>query len=201
FKKICAEFEQNFHSFFGEFLKNHNYCVIRGIASKNLRTHTDPIKKMYYNDTIKNSTPAENLYAEHQLRLLFLLLVRGVESGNAYYEFSDGKKVAAHSVDAVVRYIREHFTDITMEMLVKKFGYSERQLLRMIKHHTGNNFKTQVMYHRLQRARQLLESTDLSVKEISEIIGYESPEYFCRLFKRETYRTPLEYRAQMQKKI
>ena len=97
-----------------------------------------------------------------------------------------------------MRYIKEHYTDINMEKLIKKFGYSERQLLRMVKNHTGNSFKTQVMLHRIQKARQLLEYTDLTVKEIAEIIGYESPEYFCRLFKRETYRTPLEYRSELK---
>lgn len=46
-----------------------------------------------------------------------------------------------------------------------------------------------------ERARELLDSTELSIGEISDILGYESPSYFCRAFKREVGTTPTMYRT------
>ena len=195
-KRIVSEFEKRTANVFSEFMKNHSYCIIKGFTTKELMNNLSPLSKIYSNTSVRAVSPTEDLIAEHSFKLLLLSMQHKIDTGKAYCEYSDSKKVTVHSADTIVRYIKEHYTDITMDKLVKKFGYSERQLYRMVLNHTGNNFQTLVMYHKLQRARQLLEATELSVKEICEIIGYESPEYFCRIFKRETYRTPLQYRKE-----
>ena len=203
FNRIVNEIEKTAHTCFADFIKNHSYIILRSFEFKELNYYIKPLPNNTRNgDSISlfQRTALDNLAAEYQLRMLILFMANKVLTKEAVYEFNEGKRVAAHSADTVVRYIKEHYTDINMEKLIKKFGYSERQLLRMVKNHTGNSFKTQVMLHRIQKARQLLEYTDLTVKEIAEIIGYESPEYFCRLFKRETYRTPLEYRSELKAK-
>jgi len=203
FNRIVNEIEKTVHTCFADFIKNHSYIILHGFELKELNYYIKPLpNKEKAGDSLSlfQRTALDNLASEYRLRMLILFMANKVLTKEAVYEFNEGKRVAAHSADTVVRYIKEHYTDINMEKLIKKFGYSERQLLRMVKNHTGNSFKTQVMLHRIQKARQLLEYTDLTVKEISEIIGYESPEYFCRLFKRETYRTPLEYRNELKAK-
>jgi len=47
---------------------------------------------------------------------------------------------------------------------------------------------------RVGRACQLLDLTDLSVKEIAERVGYSDPYYFSRLFKKATAHSPVAYR-------
>jgi len=49
---------------------------------------------------------------------------------------------------------------------------------------------------RLERAKELLAHTTLSVAKIAEQVGFESPFYFSRRFKRHTALTPRDYRAQ-----
>jgi len=44
------------------------------------------------------------------------------------------------------------------------------------------------------RAQTLLRTTELSVREIAVQTGFQTEQYFCRLFKRHTGRTPLEFR-------
>ena len=41
---------------------------------------------------------------------------------------------------------------------------------------------------------QLLEHTNYNVKEISEIVGYDNPLYFSRVFKKEIGQSPAQYR-------
>jgi transcriptional regulator GlxA family with amidase domain len=47
---------------------------------------------------------------------------------------------------------------------------------------------------RINIAKNLLATTNLSVKEISTIIGFKDPLYFGRCFKRNTGQSPSEYR-------
>ena len=47
---------------------------------------------------------------------------------------------------------------------------------------------------RINKAKELLESTDCPVSEIGSIIGYENPLYFSRIFKKQTGLSPAAYR-------
>ena len=68
--------------------------------------------------------------------------------------------------------------------------------------HFIRTFKTQVGYSplayqtrlRIERAKDLLQATDLRVSEIAQRIGYQNPMYFSSTFKKHTGMTPLEYR-------
>lgn len=55
------------------------------------------------------------------------------------------------------------------------------------------NYITEV---RMEKAREYLKDTDLSVIEIAENVGYEDSQYFFRVFKKTTGVTPLQYRQQ-----
>ena len=84
------------------------------------------------------------------------------------------------------------------EELSKKFGYSERHLHRIIKNCTGNNFRILIMLERITHANSLLKNTTLSLDEISKVLGLKSKEYFCKLFKKQTGMTPMEYRESVK---
>ena len=47
---------------------------------------------------------------------------------------------------------------------------------------------------KIEEAKKLLRSTDLSVTEISDRLGYDTSGYFCRQFKLRTGETPLKYK-------
>ncbi|MEI8138243.1 MAG: helix-turn-helix transcriptional regulator [bacterium] len=52
-----------------------------------------------------------------------------------------------------------------------------------------------MMNQRLNKARHLLSSTSLSIKEIAEAVGYDNPLYFSRVFTTQMNITPSRYRA------
>ena len=49
-------------------------------------------------------------------------------------------------------------------------------------------------YIAINRAKELLQGTSLKISEISEMVGYENPSYFNYTFKKNTGKTPGEYR-------
>ncbi|MCD8337171.1 MAG: helix-turn-helix transcriptional regulator [Lachnospiraceae bacterium] len=64
----------------------------------------------------------------------------------------------------------------------------------MIKDEAGENFIEYLTRVRVEKAKELLEKPDLSIKAISSLCGYSDPNYFSRLFKKQTDMTPREYR-------
>lgn len=51
---------------------------------------------------------------------------------------------------------------------------------------------------RISNAQTLLKSTNYNVTEIADIVGYDNPLYFSRLFKKQSGMSPSEFRKQLK---
>ena len=71
---------------------------------------------------------------------------------------------------------------------------SEVYLNEVVKKTTGMTPSGWINVAILLEAKRMLRSTTLTVKEISHNLGFEDHAYFCRLFKKNTNMTPLEFR-------
>ncbi len=78
--------------------------------------------------------------------------------------------------------------------LMTELGMSRTQLHRKITSMTGHSAAHFVRLVRLAKAKQLMKNDALSISEISYQTGFTSPDYFSRVFKKETGMTPREYR-------
>ena len=81
-----------------------------------------------------------------------------------------------------------------MEDLAKQVGMSLRNFSRRFKTATGKSVTNYIQEFRLQEAKQLLESSNLSASEIMDQVGYNDERSFRRLFKRHTGLSPKYYR-------
>jgi AraC-like DNA-binding protein len=90
-------------------------------------------------------------------------------------------------------------SDITLEKLARHFYVSKYHLSRIFKTVTGFNFKDYLVLYRLNEAKKLLLSTDFSVTDISQMIGYKDVNHFIRIFCQRENVTPLQYRKKMVK--
>lgn len=66
-------------------------------------------------------------------------------------------------------------------------------LSRMFKEHTGSCFTDYLAEKRIQRAVELMHTTDLRLSQIGERVGYEDPNYFSRVFKKRRGMGPREF--------
>jgi transcriptional regulator GlxA family with amidase domain len=78
--------------------------------------------------------------------------------------------------------------------LARELGVSYTSFRRTFAHHTGLSPHQYRLQLKIGRARQLLSETPLTVKEVAFRSGFESEQYFCRLFKRKTGLAPGEWR-------
>lgn len=89
----------------------------------------------------------------------------------------------------------------TLENIAEQFDMSPRNFSRRFKLATG---KTPIKYlheMRLNNAKELLQSSNLSVAEIAYKVGYNDMSYFAKLFKKELYVSPKEYRKTVRAKL
>ena len=84
--------------------------------------------------------------------------------------------------------------NLTIEEIADALGMNKDYLGKQIKNKTGLSFRT--LYNRLkiEYAKPLIKSGQYKVYEISELLGYSSPDYFTQLFKNEVKMTPAEYK-------
>ena len=69
--------------------------------------------------------------------------------------------------------------------LAKRMHLSESQLFRKIKALTGRSTAVYIRSIRLQKAKELLESSRFTVSEVAFQVGFNSPSYFSRVFSKE----------------
>ena len=92
--------------------------------------------------------------------------------------------------------IREHLeSSLTIQQVAENLGVSYSNFRKLFKEYTGISPATYQQDLRLQRAKELLSTTDMSIKEIAYRLNFESPDYFSAKFKAKTGRRPSELRG------
>lgn len=79
--------------------------------------------------------------------------------------------------------------------LASKVNLSPSYLSDLLKRETGLNAMDHIHHFVIEQAKNTLIQTNQSVSEIAYSLGFEYPQYFSRLFKQKTGKTPLEYRS------
>ncbi|QHQ59386.1 helix-turn-helix domain-containing protein [Anaerocolumna sedimenticola] len=97
---------------------------------------------------------------------------------------------------SIASYIDINYGDknLSLTSVADIFSISEPYLSSIFKQSLGINFSTYMEGIRIDKAKELLEKTNLSIGEISDHVGYGSANSFCRAFKRVTGISASEYR-------
>jgi LacI family transcriptional regulator len=113
---------------------------------------------------------------------------------------SDTMAVADWAVASAARYMRELASQgCGVKDVLAKVHMSRAALEKRFRKHLNRSPKQEIRRIRLERIKQLLVETDLTLERIAELVGFEHPEYMSVLFKRETGQTPGRYRNQFKK--
>jgi len=83
--------------------------------------------------------------------------------------------------------------DLSLNFIANKLGYSESHLSRIFFEATRMNYISYIQRQKLNYAINLLKSTKITIKEVSEKIGYSNPNSFMRMFHKLTGMTVIQY--------
>jgi len=98
----------------------------------------------------------------------------------------------AQLCDEVVTYIGAHYgnPDLSLADIAGHVKLSSTHLCSVFKRITGKNISDCITAVRMERAKALLLSTNLPLKDISETVGYSNQYYLSARFKKHTGHTP-----------
>lgn len=95
--------------------------------------------------------------------------------------------------------IRENLTNnISLESIASEINMSYSWFRKIFKEYTGFSPANYIQEMKLQRAKNLLISSDLSIKEIAYSLNFDSISYFSSTFRKKTGYTPLQYRMSIK---
>ena len=92
-------------------------------------------------------------------------------------------------------YFGECYKTLTFTELSAKLNVSARQLNRIIKTFYNTTFNEKLISIKIQNSTHLLQTTDMTAEEIAEAVGFSSPSYFFRVFKKHRNMSPMQYKT------
>lgn len=126
------------------------------------------------------------------LEALLISLVRETQGG----QFTP----VGGNMQAVRQYIAENFrTRITLANLCFLFGINKTTLCRSFKLAYGTTVLEYINDLKIREAKACLQQGKLTITQISDMLGFSSVHYFCRLFKQRTGLSPTEYAKTQEK--
>jgi two-component system, response regulator YesN len=105
------------------------------------------------------------------------------------------------AVRRAVHFIEENYgRDLPLEEVAKSVGLSPSYFSSSFKRETGKNVVEYITEYRVEKAIELLCTTNLNTSEVAYRVGFNDPKYFARIFKRSVGVTPSLYRRYSQEK-
>ncbi|MFD0711545.1 helix-turn-helix domain-containing protein [Paenibacillus sp. GCM10027626] len=93
-------------------------------------------------------------------------------------------------------YMQEHYQEkITLEQMAARFYLNKNYLSQLFKVEAGINFTRYLNAVRVEKAKELILHTSLSIQEIAEMTGFGDFRYFSRVFRAHTGQSPTEFKA------
>ena len=137
-------------------------------------------------------------------KTLRTLASRIIEEEDEVGSISDGQSiklkenVQSHWVNVAIDYIRKNYMNqIALSDIARETRLSESHLSMLFKTETGINFLQYLNAVRINNALRLLTQSNMNVSEIARAIGFPTPGYFTKVFRRFMGRTPTEYRNEL----
>ena len=181
---LCSEFHKNLSLF----TKNSFYIP------------NDPEYVLELMQNIRSEVQSTNTMSHQAAHCYLQLLLTYIIRNDSSTQKSTFKSSSLSLVEKMMKYISNNsHNDISVSDLSQEFGFSESYISRLFKNASGIGFKEYVTLQRLKNAEIMLNTTELSIQEISMSCGFNDSNYFSSTFKKHHGMSPTKYRKQIYK--
>ena len=104
-------------------------------------------------------------------------------------------------IDEMISFIHEHYdTDLSLTDIAEQFNLSSGYVGILFKKSTGENFKDYLNIYKVQKAKEILETEDIKIKDLAQRVGCNTTNTFIRMFKKYVGISPGQYGEQVKEK-
>jgi AraC-like DNA-binding protein/mannose-6-phosphate isomerase-like protein (cupin superfamily) len=140
-------------------------------------------------------TNRSRLTVKTYLKMILISLMNHYSDYGRTHEVFERRQAAIQRLGPLFDLLEKHFNEmITIESAADVVGMSQSHFRRFFKQVTGQSFVTYVNHFRIAKAQHLLATTEKSILEISEEVGFCDQSYFGTVFRRLVRTPPLQYR-------
>lgn len=177
------------------YLLGSDFCETKLFMEKKnhivFKDHSDIYNylKLLVNEISRNGGKSTRIVQLHVAQLLLKL-------SEAYEEntYTKSVKSIVH-IRKAISYIQSHyFDDVKIDKLAKHVGVHTNYLQRIFKENMNETIVDYLTKIRIEKAKELLSSTDIAIIDICLYVGINSRQYFTYLFKKHLGMTPRQYR-------
>lgn len=109
--------------------------------------------------------------------------------------FEQNPQLRHREIETVKKYIYEHYKEeLGVEQLADMVYLAPSYLSSVFKKETGQNLSKFIKQYRMERAKDMLENTNMKIVAVSEAVGYQNVSYFCQSFRECFGVSPQRYR-------
>lgn len=114
---------------------------------------------------------------------------------NKVFDCTQGREKSGGMLDTVVNYIREHYEEnVTRNTLAQLVHFSPEYVGKAFKKKMGVSINDYVNKLRIEKAKNMLISTDYKIIDIALMVGFENMPYFSSVFKKYEGVSPAEFK-------
>lgn len=130
--------------------------------------------------------------------------IKGVETTlyRVYHDVNETQREVSYSEmvrDLLFILMQRYHEDLSLLIIADELHVNSMYLGQLFKKELGVSFSKYLNSYRIKKAQELIINTGLNFSEISEQVGYSSPGYFYKKFKKECGFSPSEYRTKYRK--
>ena len=103
------------------------------------------------------------------------------------------------TVNSILEYIHSNYANISgLDDIANEIHITKQYMCQLFKKHTLVTVSDYLNNVRIKNACEMLRSSDMNVTETAMQCGYNSPMYFCKIFKKIVHMTPNEYKKHIE---
>ncbi|SCY89702.1 response regulator [Alkaliphilus peptidifermentans] len=136
----------------------------------------------------------ENLETVQEIYTYFANIINRLSN----YKRKNACKSYSRRVRDAVEYIELNYGEaISLQTIAEYSDLHKVYLSRLFKEETGQTITSFIFKVRIEKAKEMMKSTNYKIYEIAEMVGFSNPQQFSMIFKRITGKSPAEFREEI----
>lgn len=133
------------------------------------------------------------------IKCALILLLSNLHNIHAsHLIISESSMMEDYDIGKFLKYMTNNYSSVTLKSMAEHFNFHPSYFSQLFKQLAGATFSEKLLTIKLEHARRLLSTTNLSIKQIVDLIGFSEKSHFYKSFKKYYFLTPGEYRKSIK---